>query len=132
MEIRKEMQDPILGPILKGLGSEMIRTQWDMITTKVGLMSGCISRGVKPKKWEENNQLFSLGLCPFLRNDFSPDAPGQVVSDPKQGIWSHCPPSLIGSLRAIEQLTLGPQRRLWGCPRMQVSAQSEKGKMGSF
>lgn len=62
----------------------MIRTQWDVVSAKVGLMSGYVSRGIKPRKEEETNQLFSVASCPFLRNGFSPDALGQVVSDPEQ------------------------------------------------
>lgn len=50
MEIKKEMQDPILESILKGLGSDMTRAQWDVVSTKVDFMSGCISRGIKPRK----------------------------------------------------------------------------------
>ena len=49
-KFKKEMQDPILGSILKGLGPEMTRTQWDVVSTKLDLMSGCISRGIKPRK----------------------------------------------------------------------------------
>ena len=55
-----------------------------MASTKVDLMSGCISRGLKPRMWEVANQLFSVALCSFLRNGFSTDTPPQVVSDPEQ------------------------------------------------
>lgn len=55
-----------------------------MASAKMDLISGCIHRGIKPRMWEVTNQLFSVVLCPFLRNGFSSDTPAQVVSDPEQ------------------------------------------------
>lgn len=59
-------------------------TQWNVSSTKVDLMSGCISRGIKPRTWEVTNQLFYVALCPFLRKGFGTDAPAQVVLHPEQ------------------------------------------------
>ena len=55
-----------------------------MTITKVDIKCGCISKGIKPKIWEETNPLFYVALCPFLRNSFSIDTPAQVILDPEQ------------------------------------------------
>lgn len=73
-----------LDQIYKALGSKMRGKQWNVTSTKVDLLSGCISRGLKPRMWEVANQLFWVVLCPCLRNDFGTDAPAQVVLDQEQ------------------------------------------------
>lgn len=47
-----------LDQIYKSLESKMRGKQWNVTSTKVDLMSGCISRGIKPRMWEVTNQLF--------------------------------------------------------------------------
>lgn len=49
-KLKKKCKILFLKQIFKSLGSEMIRTQWDVVSTEVDLMSGYISRGIKPRK----------------------------------------------------------------------------------
>lgn len=50
MEIKKEMQDLIAGSTIRRL------RVGDSRNTKVDLMFGCISRGIKPRTWEMTKQ----------------------------------------------------------------------------
>lgn len=85
MKIKKRKSKTLyLDQILKGVGSEIIGTQWDVASTKVDLMSGCISRSMTPRVWEVTSQLFSVAVCSFLRNGFGTGAPAQVVLDSEQ------------------------------------------------
>ena len=41
----------------KALRSKMRGKQWNVTSTKVDLISGCISRGINPRIWEVTNHL---------------------------------------------------------------------------
>ena len=65
-------------------------------------------------------------MCPFLRNGLGTDAPGQVVSDPKQRI---CRVTVLGQLTLGHKGDPGDVPGPWSQVRVRRAVPQQKGQL---